>query len=159
MSESVLIALLAALGAVAAATISVSSGRRLKRLEAVSNILKDLPADDEARAVLLAVRLEDAVELRREQQSTFTFFVGTSFAALALSVVLSTYGEALQQWSVQGYLVLAIMFLFAALLLILSYIAIAAGYSVRWYRKIRSWARARRAPDTETQIEDAAAGE
>lgn len=144
MSESILIAILAALGAVSAAVISVTSGRRLKRLVAVSEVLKDLPADDEAHATLLAVRSEDAVELRREQQSTFNFFVWTSLAALALSIVVTVYGEDLLHFSPVAYLALVVSLIVAALLLVLFYVASIVGHSVRLFRKLREWARTRR---------------
>ena len=140
MTETIAASLIAALGALGTALVSVLGSRnRLRRIEAISAVLKDLPVHNEAYELLAAVRLEDVRELRKSQQSTFGFFIATSVVGLALSVALSTYGEEISAWSPTVYLLLLVAYLVTVLLLVTFYIAVIAGYLMRLIRAVRGW--------------------
>ena len=140
MTETIAASLIAALGAVGTALVSLLGSRnRLRRIEAISAVLKDLPIHNEAYDLLAAVRLEDARELRKSQQSTFGFFIVTSIVGLTLSVGLSIYGEQIRTWSAIGYLLLFFALLATMLLLLIFFIAVAIGYARRLIRSVRGW--------------------
>jgi len=137
MTDAWIAALIAAIGATGAAAISVFGGRgRLHRMEVVSRILNDLPAESSARETLTEVLKDDAEDLLRARRSPTTFLFWLGLVSYAVLLVLVSFGDEISAWSPAVYLSLAIVMIIGFALFVLGGVAIGVLLFARWVRVV-----------------------
>ena len=135
MTDSWLPALIAAIGAIGAASIAVLASRgRLHRIEVLFRVLKDLPSDDPARADLAKVLAADAEALRDAQESGLLFAMKIATVALLLAITFSTFGDALEEWAPAVHFALLLSATIAALIAALVYVLLGIRAARRFGR-------------------------
>lgn len=145
MSEYWVPALIAAVGATIAAAIGVLGTRgRLHRVEVIARILKDLPVGSPVHGSLSELLSDDADELLRARRSPVSLLFWFSALALVLALILTTFGEAILDWSSPVYLTLALGLFVVFLLVVAGLLIVIVAVSIRWVRAAIRWRRARR---------------
>lgn len=148
MADPWLTSLIAALGVTIAAAIGVLSTRgRLHRMEVVSRIINDLPAESAAREALSEVLNDDAQDLLRARRSPAAFLFALGFGSYALLLLLTTFGSVITEWSSALYLSLFIALLGGFALFIVGGAAFAIILLVRWVRSFPHKKRERASTD------------
>ena len=152
MQDGILVATIAAVGAITTGLISVLGGRtRLVRIESLSRVLKDLSPEDESYAPLAAVRLDEARELQRSQSSPSGLVVGASVLALVLMAAWSAFGDLLATTSPSWSVVLTILAGGSVLIALMIYSLVTVVYVVRGLRAASKWLKGR--PSTSSRVE------